>query len=77
MMKAFYRVESPRMAETAIYDEAIPAGQGWMHELGPGQVLRIVDLEETRRRIRCFTMPTIRKTITVPCGRFMRRITFT
>lgn len=45
MMKAFYRVESPRMAETAIYDEVIPAGQGWMHELGPGQVLRIVDLE--------------------------------
>lgn len=44
-MKAFYRVESPRMAETAIYDEVIPAGQGWMHELGPGQVLRIVDLE--------------------------------
>ncbi|GJM70319.1 hypothetical protein HMSSN036_25350 [Paenibacillus macerans] len=76
-MKAFYRVESPRMAETAIYDEVIPAGQGWMHELGPGQVLRIVDLEGNQAADTLFTMPTIRKTITVPCGRFMRRITFT
>lgn len=45
MMKAFYRAESPRAAETAIHDEVIPAGLGWMHELQPGQVLRIVDLE--------------------------------
>ncbi|MFB5268272.1 urea amidolyase associated protein UAAP2 [Paenibacillus enshidis] len=44
-MKAFYRVESPRMAEAAVYDKIISAGQGWMHELQPGQVLRIVDLE--------------------------------
>ncbi|GJM80315.1 hypothetical protein HMSSN139_28110 [Paenibacillus sp. HMSSN-139] len=45
MMKAFYRVESSRVAEKAVHDEVIPAGQGWMHELQPGQVLRIVDLE--------------------------------
>ncbi|MEK3884990.1 urea amidolyase associated protein UAAP2 [Paenibacillus sp. PL2-23] len=44
-MTTFNRVESERLAETAIYDAIIPAGDGWMHELKPGQVLRIVDLE--------------------------------
>lgn len=38
-------IESLRKAEEAIYDQIIPAGEGWMHELLPGQVLRIVDLE--------------------------------
>jgi uncharacterized protein len=44
-MAAFNRVESPRKAEDAVYNETIAAGNGWMHELKPGQVLRIVDLE--------------------------------
>ncbi|MBD2870321.1 urea amidolyase associated protein UAAP2 [Paenibacillus arenilitoris] len=44
-MSAFHRVESSRMPETAVYDAVIPAGDGWMHELKAGQVLRIVDLE--------------------------------
>lgn len=38
-------IESPRQVEEAIYDKIIPAGEGWMQELLPGQVLRIVDLE--------------------------------
>lgn len=45
MLKAFHRVESPRNPEAAVYDRVIPAGEGWMYELQPGQVLRIVDLE--------------------------------
>ncbi|AIW40972.1 urea amidolyase associated protein UAAP2 [Paenibacillus polymyxa] len=45
MLKAFHRVESPRNPEAAVYDKVIPAGEGWMYELQPGQVLRIVDLE--------------------------------
>ncbi|MFD2615475.1 urea amidolyase associated protein UAAP2 [Paenibacillus gansuensis] len=44
-MTVFNRVESPRRIEDAIYDRIIPAGDGWMHELRPGQVLRIVDVE--------------------------------
>jgi urea carboxylase-associated protein 1 len=44
-MAVFNRVESPRKVEDAIYNVTIPAGDGWMHELLPGQVLRIVDLE--------------------------------
>jgi uncharacterized protein len=44
-MAVFIRVESPRVPETAIYNEVIAAGDGWMYELKPGQVLRIVDLE--------------------------------
>ena len=44
-MAVFNRVESERSIETAIYNETILAGDGWMHELLPGQVLRIVDLE--------------------------------
>ncbi|MDD9266962.1 urea amidolyase associated protein UAAP2 [Paenibacillus sp. GCM10023248] len=44
-MAVFNRVESPRGVEEAIYSEIIQAGDGWMRELKPGQVLRIVDLE--------------------------------
>ena len=44
-MSVFNRVESPRKEEDAIYDEVIAAGDGWMYDLQPGQVLRIVDLD--------------------------------
>jgi len=44
-MTAFQRVESPRRTEDAIYEQTVPAGDGWMHDLLPGQVLRIVDVE--------------------------------
>ncbi|GLX67897.1 urea amidolyase associated protein UAAP2 [Paenibacillus glycanilyticus] len=44
-MGSFNRVESTRVPEAAIYNEVILAGDGWMHDLEPGQVLRIVDLE--------------------------------
>ncbi|TDF92610.1 urea amidolyase associated protein UAAP2 [Paenibacillus piri] len=44
-MAIFNRVESVRNEEDAIYNGIIPAGDGWMNELQPGQVLRIVDLE--------------------------------
>ncbi|MFD2329501.1 urea amidolyase associated protein UAAP2 [Cohnella sp. GCM10020058] len=44
-MGAFHRVESPRKPEQAVYDDIILAGGGWMYDLEPGQVLRIVDLE--------------------------------
>jgi urea carboxylase-associated protein 1 len=44
-MSVFNRVESPRKAEDAVYDEVIAAGDGWMYDLEPGQVLRIVDLD--------------------------------
>jgi len=38
------KTESPRIAENAIYDVVIPAGDGWMYRLEPNQVLRIVDV---------------------------------
>lgn len=44
-MASFVRTESGRKPEEAVYDEVVPAGEGWMRELEPGQVLRIVDLE--------------------------------
>lgn len=44
-MAVFNRVESSRIAEDAVYDEVIAAGDGWMYDLQPGQVLRIVDLD--------------------------------
>jgi urea carboxylase-associated protein 1 len=44
-MGSFNRVESARLPEAAIYNEVILAGDGWMYDLEPGQVLRIVDLE--------------------------------
>lgn len=34
-----------REQSEAIVNEVIPAGDGWMHVLEPGQVLRIVDME--------------------------------
>lgn len=39
-----YKV-SERQVEEAIYNQTVPAGEGWTHILEPGQVLRIVDLE--------------------------------
>ncbi|PDO09715.1 MAG: urea carboxylase [Candidatus Reconcilbacillus cellulovorans] len=39
------KVESARKPEDAILDLVIPAGEGWLHVLEAGQVLRIVDLE--------------------------------
>ncbi|MBP3963279.1 urea amidolyase associated protein UAAP2 [Paenibacillus lignilyticus] len=45
MTTAFNRHESLLQPETAIIDEIVLAGDGWMKELQPGQVLRIVDLE--------------------------------
>ncbi|WP_237417301.1 urea amidolyase associated protein UAAP2 [Halobacillus litoralis] len=34
-----------RKAEDALYDYSLPAGEGWMYELKPGQVFRMVDTE--------------------------------
>jgi len=36
---------SDKKIEEAIYDEVLPAGLGWMHELKQGQTLRILDME--------------------------------
>ncbi|MEB5479863.1 DUF1989 domain-containing protein [Shouchella clausii] len=36
--------KSSRVAEEAIYDETVPAGKGWIHDLKKGQVFRIVDI---------------------------------
>ncbi|WP_027093392.1 urea amidolyase associated protein UAAP2 [Cohnella thermotolerans] len=44
-MAAFNRVESKKRIEDAVYNEIVPAGEGWMYDLEPGQTLRIVDLE--------------------------------
>lgn len=44
-MAVFNRVESSRQPESAVYDEVVLAGGGWMRDLKPGQVLRIVDLK--------------------------------
>lgn len=44
-MAVFNRIESQRRSTEAIYNQIIPAGEGWVHELLPGQVLRIIDLE--------------------------------
>ena len=38
-------VESSLDPKTAIYDEIIPAGEPWIHEIREGQRFRIVDLE--------------------------------
>jgi uncharacterized protein len=37
--------ESPLDPATAVLDQVIPAGDGWMHEIKKGQTFRIVDLE--------------------------------
>lgn len=39
------KMESLRQPEQAIYDKIILPGEGWMHELSVGHVLRIVDVE--------------------------------
>jgi uncharacterized protein len=38
-------VKSERTEETAVYSHTLPAGDGWMYDLKPGQVFRIVDVE--------------------------------
>ncbi len=38
-------VESPLNPEDASYDLVLPAGEGWLHEIKRGEVLRILDLE--------------------------------
>jgi len=38
-------VDSERDPAAARLDQVVPAGEGWLHELAKGQVLRIVDLE--------------------------------
>ena len=40
----FIKKESTLDEKDAIYDKTVKAGEGWMHELLPGQSLRIVDL---------------------------------
>jgi urea carboxylase-associated protein 1 len=42
---SFRAVESVLDARQAAFDFTLPAGQGWTHELAPGDVFRIVDLE--------------------------------
>lgn len=44
-MYGFIRKESNLKIEDAIYDETVLAGDGWMHELLPGQSFRILDME--------------------------------
>lgn len=44
-MYGFVRKESDLKIEDAVYDEVVQAGCGWMHELLPGQSLRILDME--------------------------------
>lgn len=45
MISGLIYTESTHREEEADYNEVIPAGKGWMHNLLPGQILRIVDLE--------------------------------
>ncbi|MBJ6360088.1 urea amidolyase associated protein UAAP2 [Paenibacillus sp. GCM10012307] len=42
---AFTSVTSAFDPKDAVYDHIIPAGEGWLHDLLPGQILRIVDME--------------------------------
>jgi urea carboxylase-associated protein 1 len=44
-MYGFIKKESNLRIEDAVWDETLEAGKGWMHELLPGQFLRILDLE--------------------------------
>ncbi|MFC7062435.1 urea amidolyase associated protein UAAP2 [Halobacillus seohaensis] len=39
------KITSSRKIEDAVYNKSLPAGDGWMDELLPGQVLRIEDEE--------------------------------
>ncbi|MGY4690725.1 urea amidolyase associated protein UAAP2 [Salibacterium sp. K-3] len=44
-MTTISTVKSPRRKEDAVYEEWIPAGEGWMREIREGQVFRIEDVE--------------------------------
>jgi hypothetical protein len=44
-MTALNFVPSPHSSETAIYDQVLPAGEGWMHVIKKGQTFRILDVE--------------------------------
>lgn len=44
-MYGFIKKESELKIEDAVYDEVVNAGDGWMHELLPGQSFRILDVE--------------------------------
>lgn len=39
------KVESNRNVHDCVYRETVLAGEGWMREISPGQVIRLVDLE--------------------------------
>ncbi|MCM3170757.1 urea amidolyase associated protein UAAP2 [Paenibacillus sp. MER 99-2] len=43
--QAFVPTLSSLEPAKVIYDQVIPAGDGWIHDLAAGQVLRIIDLE--------------------------------
>jgi len=44
-MSTFRMQESTMDPKLATVDVTLPAGQGWTHELAPGEIFRIVDLE--------------------------------
>lgn len=44
-MSAFHHTESSLNPDASIYRKVIPAGDGWIHRIETGQILRIVDLE--------------------------------
>lgn len=44
-MSTLNHIESPLREADAVYEKIVPAGEGWMHLVGKGQTLRIVDLE--------------------------------
>jgi len=44
-LSTFILTESKLDPAKAVYDFTLPAGDGWMHEIKPGQFFRIVDLE--------------------------------
>ncbi|NUU74976.1 urea amidolyase associated protein UAAP2 [Paenibacillus xylanilyticus] len=44
-MSTIQPVQSQMQTEKAMYEHVIPAGDGWLHDLLPGQILRIVDME--------------------------------
>lgn len=44
-MTGFRRVESALVPADAVYAQTLPAGEAWLHPVGAGQTLRIVDLE--------------------------------
>jgi hypothetical protein len=59
-------VESRLDPDTAVVDEICAAGEPWVKLLMQGQTLRIVDLEGTRRWIRCFTTQPMQWNATAP-----------